>query len=318
MRILVPGGAGFIGSHLCERLVNEEHEVICIDNFFTGRMKNIQHLREKSNFTVYHHDVIEPISAPIKKIDQIYNLACPASPPHYQMDRIQTAETCFLGAKNLLDLARQHGSRILQASTSEVYGDPLEHPQHEGYWGNVNPNGPRSCYDEGKRIAETLFLDNEYHYQTDIRIARIFNTYGPNMRDDDGRIVSNFICQALKGEPITVYGDGLQTRSFCYVSDMVEGLIRLMNSSIAPSTPINLGNPNEFTVIALATKVCNMLDSKSKIKYLPLPVDDPRVRKPYIEKAKKYLNWEPSVQIDEGLRHTSNYFIKELFTSTET
>ena len=305
MNIVVTGGAGFIGSHLCEALLEKGHRVICVDNLFTGRKENIAHLLKNKNFEFIEHDIIEPLFLK-KSIDQIYNLACPASPVHYQHNAIRTIKANTVGMINMLGMAKKHKARILQASTSEVYGDPKEHPQKESYWGNVNPIGIRSCYDEGKRVAETLMLDYHRQNKVDIRIARIFNTYGPRMAKDDGRVVSNFIVQALENKNITVYGDGKQTRSFCYVSDMVNGLIQLMESSIL--SPVNLGNPGEFTVLELAQKVLKMTQSRSKIIYKPLPQDDPKVRCPDIRKADKELGWEPKIPLDQGLPKTIDYF----------
>ena len=305
MNIVVTGGAGFIGSHLCEALLEKGHRVICVDNLFTGRKENIAHLLKNKNFEFIEHDIIEPLFLK-KSIDQIYNLACPASPVHYQHNAIRTIKANTVGMINMLGMAKKHKARILQASTSEVYGDPKEHPQKESYWGNVNPIGIRSCYDEGKRVAETLMLDYHRQNKVDIRIARIFNTYGPRMAKDDGRVVSNFIVQALENKNITVYGDGKQTRSFCYVSDMVNGLIQLMESSIL--SPVNLGNPGEFTVLELAQKVLKMTQSRSKIIYKPLPQDDPKVRCPDIRKANKELGWEPKISLDQGLPKTIDYF----------
>ncbi len=307
--ILVTGGAGFLGSHLCSRLLADGHQVLSLDNYYTGQHKNIAKLLSNPNFKSVNHDISEPF---FEKVDEIYNLACPASPVHYQKDRIQTMKTSVIGAMNLLNLARKHNCRIFQASTSEIYGDPEQHPQQEKYWGNVNPIGPRACYDEGKRCAETLFFDYQRQFDLEIKVARIFNTYGPNMHPDDGRVVSNFIVQALKGEPITIYGDGTQTRSFCYVDDLVEGFIRLMNSAKDITGPINLGNPAEFTVRDLATKVIEMTGSKSKIIYLDLPTDDPTRRRPDISRAKAELGWQPVVPLEMGLQMTIDYFEKEL------
>ena len=304
MRILVTGGAGFIGSHLCERLVGEGNEVLCLDNFFTGRRENILHLLDNPRFELIRHDVTEPI---LLEVDQIYNLACPASPVHYQYNPVKTVKTNVMGAINMLGLAKRVRARILQASTSEVYGDPLVHPQTEDYWGNVNPIGIRSCYDEGKRIAETLMTDYHRQNNVDIRIARIFNTYGPRMLEDDGRVVSNFIVQALRGEPLTLYGEGQQTRSFCYVDDLVEGLIRLMNVK-GVHEPLNLGNPGEFTIMQLAEEVVKACDSRSGFTYLPLPADDPKQRKPDIGKAKSLLGWNPTIPLREGLKKTVEDF----------
>lgn len=305
-RILITGGAGFIGSHLCKRLLKEGNDVICLDNYFTGSKKNIAHLTDNPYFELVRHDITEPYYA---EVDQIYNLACPASPVHYQYNPIKTTKTSVMGSINLLGLAKRINAQILQASTSEVYGDPEIHPQTEDYWGNVNPIGIRSCYDEGKRCAETLFMD--YHTQNNvaIKIVRIFNTYGPNMHPNDGRVVSNFIVQALKGEDITLFGDGLQTRSFQYVDDLLEGMIRMMNSRKEFIGPVNIGNPNEFTILELAQKVIKLTNSNSKIIHLPLPKDDPTQRQPNINLAKKELNnWEPKIQLNEGLMRTISYF----------
>jgi UDP-glucuronate decarboxylase len=304
MRILVTGGAGFIGSHLCERLINEGNEVLCLDNFFTGRRENIFHLLDNQRFELLRHDVTEPI---LLEVDQIYNLACPASPVHYQYNPVKTVKTNVMGAINMLGLAKRVRARILQASTSEVYGDPLVHPQTEDYWGNVNPIGIRSCYDEGKRIAETLMMDYHRQNKVDIRIARIFNTYGPRMLEDDGRVVSNFIVQALRGQPLTLYGEGQQTRSFCYVEDLIEGLIRLMNVDDLHE-PVNLGNPGEFTIMQLAEEVIKTCDSKSGFTYLPLPADDPRQRKPDITRAQSALGWNPTIPLRDGLKRTVEDF----------
>jgi UDP-glucuronate decarboxylase len=311
-RILVAGGAGFLGSHLCERLLNEDHTVLCVDNFSTGRMENLRHLQGFEGFSVVRHDIVEPFDLPV---DEIYNLACPASPPHYQLDPIHTMKTSVIGSLNLLELAVRNHARIFQASTSEVYGDPLVHPQPEAYWGNVNSFGPRACYDEGKRSAETLFYDFHKQHRLDIRVVRIFNTYGPRMRPDDGRVVSNFINQALKGEDITIYGDGSQTRSFCYVDDLIEGFHRLMYSEPAIHTPVNIGNPGEFTVRELAERIVAMTGTRSKIVYHQLPVDDPRQRRPDISVAKKELGWEPTVALEDGLTSTIAYF-ERLLTKT--
>ncbi len=306
-KILVTGGAGFIGSHLCERLLKEGNEVICLDNFFTGSKDNIVHLMNNPYFEVIRHDIEEPI---LIEVDEIYNLASPASPIHYQKDPVKTVRTNVMGAINVLDIAKRTGARVLQASTSEVYGDPEIHPQVEEYRGNVNPIGPRACYDEGKRCAETLFFDYYREYSVDIRVVRIFNTYGPRMAINDGRVVSNFIIQALKNEDITIYGDGSQTRSFCYVDDLVDGLIKMMKSDIIG--PVNLGNPGEFTIFELAEKIINLINSKSKIIFRPLPQDDPKQRKPDISKAKKYLNWQPKIGLEEGLAKTIQYFKRKL------
>jgi UDP-glucuronate decarboxylase len=304
-RILVTGGAGFLGSHLCERLLNEGNDVICLDNFFTGDKKNIEHLLGDKYFELVRHDVSEPISL---EVDEIYNLACPASPPHYQFDPVQTTITSVMGAINMLNIARRTKAKILQASTSEVYGDPEIHPQPESYKGSVSTTGIRACYDEGKRCAETLFFDYLRQYEVDIKVMRIFNTYGPNMNPYDGRVVSNFIVQALKGEDITMYGDGMQTRSFCYVDDLVDGMIRLMNSRDGFTGPVNIGNPGEFTMLELAQKVIELTGSKSKIIHLPLPQDDPMQRQPDITLAKKELDWEPHIELEEGLKKTIEYF----------
>jgi len=306
-KILITGGAGFIGSHLCERLLKEGNEVICLDNFFTGSKDNIVHLMNNPYFEVIRHDIEEPI---LIEVDEIYNLASPASPIHYQKDPVKTVRTNVMGAINVLDIAKRTGARVLQASTSEVYGDPEIHPQVEEYRGNVNPIGPRACYDEGKRCAETLFFDYYREYGVDIRVVRIFNTYGPRMAINDGRVVSNFIIQALKNEDITIYGDGSQTRSFCYVDDLVDGLIKMMKSDIIG--PVNLGNPGEFTIFELAEKIINLINSKSKIIFRPLPQDDPKQRKPDISKAKKYLNWQPKIGLEEGLAKTIQYFKRKL------
>jgi UDP-glucuronate decarboxylase len=304
-RILVTGGAGFLGSHLCERLLAEGHEVICADNFYTGRRANIAHLINSPYFEVLRHDITFPLYA---EVDEIYNLACPASPIHYQFDPVQTTKTSVHGAINMLGLAKRVKAKILQASTSEVYGDPAVHPQPESYWGNVNPVGIRSCYDEGKRCAETLFFDYYRQHNLKIKVARIFNTYGPRMHPNDGRVVSNFIMQALKGEEITVYGDGRQTRSFCYVDDLVDGLVRLMNSPDDFTGPVNLGNPVEFTILELAEKAITMTGSDAKITFKPLPSDDPKQRQPDITLAKGKLGWEPKIKLDEGLVKTIEYF----------
>ena len=308
MRILITGGAGFIGSHLCERLLGEGNEVICLDNFFTGRRENIFHLLDNPRFELIRHDVTEPI---LLEVDQIYNLACPASPVHYQYNPVKTVKTSVMGAINMLGLAKRVRARILQASTSEVYGDPLVHPQTEDYWGNVNPIGLRSCYDEGKRLAETLMTDYHRQNNVDIRIARIFNTYGPRMLEDDGRVVSNFIVQALRGKPLTLYGEGEQTRSFCYVDDLIEGLIRLMNVENVHD-PVNLGNPGEFTIKQLAEEVIKVCGSQSEFTHLPLPADDPRQRKPNITRAQTLLGWNPTIPLREGLTKAVEDFRKRL------
>jgi UDP-glucuronate decarboxylase len=313
MRILVTGGAGFIGSHLCERLLSEGNEVICLDNFFTGRKANVEHLLDNKWFELVRHDVTEPI---LLEVDQIYNLACPASPIHYQYNPVKTVKTSVMGAINMLGMAKRVKARILQASTSEVYGDPLVHPQTEDYFGNVNPIGLRSCYDEGKRVAETLMMD--YHRQNgvDTRIVRIFNTYGDRMLENDGRVVSNFIVQALRGEELTIYGDGSQTRSFCYVSDLVDGIIKLMNAEGDDlHLPVNIGNPGEFTMNELAAEVGKATGKDIKIKHLPLPADDPKQRKPNIERAQRLLGWEPKVSLADGLRKTVDYFAATLGSS---
>ena len=304
MRYLVTGGAGFLGSHLCERLLNDGHEVLCLDNYFTGRLQNIAHLRDNRNFELIRHDVTEPI---LLEVDRIFNLACPASPVHYQFNPVKTIKTSVMGAINMLGLAKRVHARILQASTSEVYGDPAVHPQKEDYWGNVNPIGIRSCYDEGKRVAETLFMDYHRQNHVDIRIVRIFNTYGPRMLMNDGRVVSNFIVQALKDEDLTIYGDGTQTRSFCYVDDLIEAFVRMMDQEEIIG-PVNVGNPGEFTMLELAQAVLELTGSKSKIVYQPLPGDDPKMRRPDISLAKKTLGWEPKVNLFDGLQKTIEYF----------
>lgn len=304
-RVLVTGGAGFLGSHLCERLLGEGNDVICVDNLFTGSKDNIRHLLGNPYFEFIRHDVTEPLYV---EVDQIYNLACPASPPHYQYNPIKTAKTSVYGAMNMLGLAKRTHARILQASTSEVYGDPEIHPQPESYRGNVNPIGIRSCYDEGKRMAETLFFDYHRQHAVDIKVIRIFNTYGPRMNKNDGRVVSNFIVQALKGEDITIYGDGSQTRSFCYVDDLIDGMIKMMNSRDGFTGPVNLGNPGEFTMRQLADMVVELTGSSSKIVYMPLPSDDPTQRKPIIDLAKKELSWQPTIKLEDGLKKTIEYF----------
>ena len=305
--VLITGGAGFIGSHLCKRLLNENCRVICLDNFFTGRECNISELRKKSLFSVVTHDVELPYSF---FVDEIYNLACPASPPHYQKNPVGTFKTSIFGALNALDLANKWNAKVFQSSTSEVYGDPLVHPQPETYWGHVNTVGIRSCYDEGKRGAETLFMDYHRQFGTRIKMVRIFNTYGPNMNPDDGRVVSNFIVQALNNEDITIYGTGEQTRSFCYVDDLIEGFVRMMATSDDVTGPVNLGNPGEFTMLELAEKVLSFTGSKSKLVFKPLPQDDPKQRKPDIAKAKQVLDWQPEVSLDDGLKETIAYFKK--------
>ena len=304
-RILVSGGGGFLGSHLCDRLLKEGNEVLCVDNFFTGNRRNIHHLLDNKNFELLRHDVTHPLYV---EVDQIYNLACPASPIHYQFDPVQTTKTSVIGAMNMLGLAKRLKIKILQASTSEVYGDPEIHPQPESYRGNVNPIGPRACYDEGKRCAETLFFDYHRQHGVDIKVMRIFNTYGPRMHPNDGRVVSNFIVQALKGEDITIYGNGNQTRSFCYVDDNIDGMYRLMNSRDGFTGPVNIGNPGEFTMLELAELVIELTNSKSKLVFMPLPEDDPLQRKPIIDLAKKELGWEPKIQLREGLQKTIVYF----------
>ena len=304
-RILITGGAGFLGSHLCERLVSEGSEVLCVDNCFTGTRQNIFHLLNKPNFEFIRHDITFPLYL---EVDEIYNLACPASPVHYQFDPVQTTKTSVHGAINMLGLAKRVKAKILQASTSEVYGDPDVHPQPETYWGRVNPIGPRSCYDEGKRCAETLFFDYYRQHNLKIKVARIFNTYGPRMHPNDGRVVSNFIVQALKNRDITVFGDGTQTRSFCYVDDLIEGLIRMMSGPDDFTGPVNLGNPDEFTILELAKKIVKITNSKSKIVFKPLPQDDPMQRRPDISLAKEKLKWQPTVKLDQGLKKTIEYF----------
>ncbi|RAN33142.1 UDP-glucuronic acid decarboxylase family protein [Hyphomonas pacifica] len=308
-RILVTGGAGFIGSFLCERLLETGAEVLCVDNFFTGRRSNVAHLLDNPKFEVMRHDITVPLFV---EVDQIYNMACPASPIHYQFDPVQTTKTSVHGAINMLGLAKRTRAKILQASTSEVYGDPEIHPQTEDYWGNVNPLGPRACYDEGKRCAETLFFDYHRQHNVKIKVARIFNTYGPRMHPNDGRVVSNFIVQALRGEDITLYGDGEQTRSFCYVSDLVDGLIRLMNTENDVTGPINLGNPGEFTIRQLAEQIIEQTGSKSQLVHKPLPQDDPRQRRPDITRAKTTLGWQPGIRLAEGLKPTIEYFRNEI------
>jgi UDP-glucuronate decarboxylase len=304
-RILITGGTGFLGSHLCERLLGAGHDILCADNFFTGRKSNIAHLLGHPHFELMRHDVTFPLYV---EVDEIYNLACPASPVHYQFDPVQTIKTSVHGAINMLGLAKRTGARILQASTSEVYGDPEQHPQTESYWGNVNPLGIRSCYDEGKRCAESLFFSYHRQYGVSIKVARIFNTYGPRMLEHDGRVVSNFIIQALKGEPITLYGDGSQTRSFCYVDDLITGLIALMESSVAFTGPVNLGNPSEIPISQLAERIVRLAGSATDVTYLPLPQDDPKQRQPDITMARQVLGWEPETLLDEGLARTIAYF----------
>ena len=309
-RVLVTGGAGFLGSHLCERLLADGCSVLCADNYFTGSRDNILHLLDKPHFEAMRHDVTFPLYV---EVDRIYNLACPASPVHYQFDPVQTTKTSVHGAINMLGLAKRLGATILQASTSEVYGDPSVHPQPEEYWGNVNPIGPRACYDEGKRCAETLFFDYHRQHRLPIKVVRIFNTYGPRMHPDDGRVVSNFIVQALKGDPITIYGDGTQTRSFCYVDDLIEGFVRFMDSDPAIPGPLNIGNPAEFTMLELAELVIRKTGSASPIVHRPLPADDPRQRRPDIAKAKDLLGWEPTVPLEDGLERTIRYFRDRFF-----
>jgi UDP-glucuronate decarboxylase len=312
--VLVTGGAGFLGSHLCDRLLEAGHDVICLDNFFTGSKRNIEHLIGNPRFELVRHDVTFPLYV---EVDEIYNLACPASPIHYQHDPVQTTKTSVHGAINMLGLAKRLRCRILQASTSEVYGDPSMHPQREDYWGNVNPVGPRSCYDEGKRCAETLFFDYFRQHRLDIKVARIFNTYGPRMHPNDGRVVSNFVIQALRGEPITIYGDGRQTRSFCYVEDLIDGLIRLMGSSSGFTGPVNLGNEGEFTIRHLAETIIALIGSSSKLEFRPLPQDDPKQRRPDIALAQRELGWEPRVPLATGLKSTIAYFKGLLFGSDD-
>ena len=304
-RILVTGGAGFLGSHLCEKLMDYGHDVICVDNFYSATKQNILHLLKRPNFELIRHDITFPLYL---EVDEIYNLACPASPVHYQHDPVQTTKTCVHGSINMLGLAKRLKCKIFQASTSEVYGDPIIHPQTEEYWGNVNPTGIRSCYDEGKRCAETLFFDYWRQHKLEIKVARIFNTYGPRMLTNDGRVVSNFIVQALNGEKITIYGDGTQTRSFCYVGDMVEAFMRFMETGPEITGPINLGNPNEFTILELAEKVITLTNSSSEIQYLPLPPDDPKQRQPDISQANEKLNWEANIELSTGLKYTVLYF----------
>ncbi|MFZ2542361.1 MAG: UDP-glucuronic acid decarboxylase family protein [Gallionella sp.] len=308
-RILITGGAGFLGSHLCDRLIKDGNDVLCVDNFFTGSKTNIAHLIGNPYFELMRHDVTFPLYV---EVDQIYNLACPASPVHYQFDPVQTTKTSVHGAINMLGLAKRVKARIFQASTSEVYGDPIVHPQPEGYWGNVNPIGPRSCYDEGKRCAETLFFDYYRQHNLDIKVARIFNTYGPRMHPNDGRVVSNFIVQALKGEDITIYGDGQQSRSFCYVDDLIEGFVRMMKTETGFTGPINLGNPNEYTMLELAETILKLAKSSSKLVYKPLPQDDPRQRQPDITLAQSKLEWTPRVNLEDGLKETIAYFRRTL------
>ena len=304
-RILVTGGAGFLGSHLCEKLLQQGHEVLCVDNFYTGKKDNIAHLMEHRYFEFMRHDICFPLYV---EVDQIYNLGCPASPVHYQFDPVQTTKTSVVGSINMLGLAKRLKIKILQASTSEVYGDPAINPQTETYWGNVNPIGPRACYDEGKRCAETLFLDYNRIHGVQVRVARIFNTYGPKMQPDDGRVVSNFIIQALRGEEITIYGDGQQTRSFCYVDDLIEALVRMMNNENGFIGPVNLGNPNEFKIAELAEKIIAKIGGKSRLSFKPLPADDPMQRKPDISLAYEQLGWQPKIELDEGLEQTIAFF----------
>jgi UDP-glucuronate decarboxylase len=304
-RTLVTGGAGFLGSHLCERLLNDGCDVLCVDNFFTGSRRNIEHLLDNPAFELLRHDVTFPLYV---EVDEIYNLACPASPVHYQFDPVQTTKTSVMGAVNMLGLAKRTKARILQASTSEVYGDPTVHPQPEHYWGHVNPIGPRSCYDEGKRCAETLFFDYRRQHRMEIRVVRIFNTYGPRMHPNDGRVVSNFIVQALQGQDITIFGDGKQTRSFCYVDDLIDGMVRMMNNEADFVGPVNIGNPNEFTMLELAQAVLRLTGSKSKLVFRDLPHDDPKQRQPDIGLARQQLGWEPHIQLEQGLLRTIGYF----------
>ncbi|MDB5540187.1 MAG: NAD-dependent epimerase/dehydratase [Devosia sp.] len=313
-RILVTGGAGFLGTHLCGHLVDAGHEVLCIDNYYTGRRANIAHLLDRPNFEMIRHDVTFPLYA---EVDEIYNLACPASPVHYQADPVQTTKTSVHGAINMLGLAKRTHAKIFQASTSEIYGEPSQHPQNEGYWGNVNPIGPRSCYDEGKRCAETLFFDYYRQHHLRIKVARIFNTYGPGMHANDGRVVSNFVVQALLGEPITIYGEGNQTRSFCYVDDLMDGFLKLMDSPDDVTGPINLGNPTEVTVLSLATKIVEMTGSRSHLVSRPLPENDPTQRKPDITRARALLGWEPMIGLEQGLAKTIAYFDKQLSRGIE-
>jgi UDP-glucuronate decarboxylase len=308
---LVLGGAGFVGSHLCDRLVRDGHQVTCVDNFLTGSLANVQHLMKSNRFSLIQHNIVDPLKF-TNRFDQIYNLACPASPPAYQADPVQTVKTSVLGAINVLDLAREHGAVVFQASTSEIYGDPLHHPQHESDWGNVNPIGPRACYDEGKRCAETLFFDYHRQHGVKIRVARIFNTYGPRMAVHDGRVVSNFIVAALQNKPLTVYGSGAQTRSFCYVDDLVEGIVRLASAPDTVTGPINLGNPEEFTVRDFADLVLRLTGSQSQIINLPLPADDPRQRRPDITRAAEQLGWRPTIAVETGVQRTIAYFDKVL------
>ncbi len=308
-RVLVTGGAGFLGSHLCQKLLDQGNDVLCVDNFFSSSRRNIEHLLDNRRFELLRHDVTVPLYV---EVDAIFNLACPASPIHYQFDPVKTTRTSVHGAINMLGLAKRVKAKILQASTSEVYGDPMVHPQPEEYWGNVNPIGPRSCYDEGKRCAETLFFDYYRQHALQIKVVRIFNTYGPHMHPNDGRVVSNFIVQALRGEPITIYGDGQQTRSFCYVSDLIDGFLRMMDTPDDVTGPINLGNPGEFTMLALAELVVELTGARSPIQHLPLPADDPKQRRPDISKAEAILDWRPTVQLREGLERTIEYFEKRL------
>jgi UDP-glucuronate decarboxylase len=310
-KILITGGAGFLGSHLCRQLIKQENDITCVDNLLTGSLSNVEELQGDKNFNFISHDITHSIEG---EYDEIYNLACPASPVHYQTDPIKTMKTSVLGSINLLELAKKHQSRIFQASTSEIYGDPEMHPQKENYWGHVNPIGPRSCYDEGKRCAETLFFDYHRQHKLDIKLVRIFNTYGPRMNPHDGRVVSNFIVQAILGDDISIYGDGSQTRSFCYVDDMIDGFVAMMHSKNNISGPINLGNPNEFTILELAEKIISLIGGKSKIIFNDLPVDDPKMRKPDIQKAKHDLDWSPKISLDEGLDYTISYF-KQLLLS---
>lgn len=310
--ILITGGAGFVGSHLCDALIDRGHKILCLDNLYTGSKENISHLEHHPNFTFIKHDICEPIDL---EVDEIYNLACPASPNHYQKNPIFTTRTCILGALNILELAKKNHAKILQASTSEVYGDPSVHPQKESYRGNVNPIGPRACYDEGKRCAETLFFDYHRSHDLDIKVVRIFNTYGPRMQREDGRVISNFIVQALHNKPLTIYGKGEQTRSFCYISDLIDGLILFMDSPY--SGPLNLGNPSEFSIASLSSLILEMTGSASSIKYLPLPMDDPKIRCPDITAARELLKWDPKVALEQGLKNTIAYFQKKDSISTK-
>lgn len=308
-KILITGGAGFIGSHLCDKLISKENNIICLDNFYTGNKQNVKQHLFKENFEILRHDITTPLNL---EVDEIYNLACPASPIHYQYDPVQTTKTCVHGAINVLDLAKNLNVKVLQASTSEIYGDPIIHPQNEDYWGNVNPIGIRSCYDEGKRCAETLFFDYWRQYNLKIKVIRIFNTYGPRMALNDGRVVSNFILQAIQNKPITIYGDGTQTRSFCYIDDLTDAIVNMMKTKKSFTGPINLGNPNEFKIVELAELILKYTHSKSKIKFLSLPEDDPKQRKPDISKAKEIIKWSPKISLDDGIKETINYFKRKV------